>query len=91
MEFAFASGCKVRLPDIIFLHKDHFHAHRNRRVVRSQADHIARRTADYAESKIAEYWIIDPGASLLSFTVLKENDTRCMASSPAANKQHQSC
>jgi Uma2 family endonuclease len=64
---------KLRLPDIIFLHKDHFHARHNRvwdgadlvmEVVSDDPkDHkrdYEEKLADYAEAKIAEYWIIDP-------------------------------
>jgi Uma2 family endonuclease len=64
---------KVRLPDIIFLHKDHFHARHNRvwdgadlvmEVVSDDPkDHVRDyevKLADYAEAKVAEYWIIDP-------------------------------
>jgi Uma2 family endonuclease len=63
---------KIRLPDIIFLHKDHFHARHNR--VWDGADLVMEivsddpkdrqrdyetKLADYAEAKIAEYWIVD--------------------------------
>jgi Uma2 family endonuclease len=64
---------KVRLPDIIFLHKDHFHARHNRvwdgadlvmEVVSEDPKDRKRdyeeKLADYAEAKVAEYWIIDP-------------------------------
>jgi Uma2 family endonuclease len=64
---------KVRLPDVIFLHKDHFHARHNRvwdgadlvmEVVSDDPkDHVRDyevKVADDAEAKIAEYWIIDP-------------------------------
>ena len=64
---------KIRLPDIIFLHKDHFHARHNRvwdgadlvmEVVSDDPKDHQRdyqdKLADYAEAKIAEYWIIDP-------------------------------
>jgi Uma2 family endonuclease len=64
---------KIRLPDIIFLHKDHFHARHNRvwdgadlvmEVVSDDPKDRKRdyelKLADYAEAKIAEYWIIDP-------------------------------
>lgn len=64
---------KNRLPDIIFLHKDHFHARHNRvwdgadLVMEVVSDDPKDRTrdyeqklADYAEAKIAEYWIVDP-------------------------------
>jgi Uma2 family endonuclease len=63
---------KVRLPDIIFLHKDHYHARHNR--VWDGADLVMevvsddpkdrqrdyeQKLLDYAEAKVAEYWIID--------------------------------
>jgi Uma2 family endonuclease len=64
---------KVRLPDVIFLHKDHFHARHNRvwdgadlvmevvsDDVKARARDYKEKLADYAEAKIAEYWIIDP-------------------------------
>jgi Uma2 family endonuclease len=64
---------KFRLPDIIFLHKDHFHARHNRvwdgadlvmEVVSDDPKDHARdyreKLADYAEARIAEYWIVDP-------------------------------
>lgn len=64
---------KVRLPDVIFLHRDHFHARHNRiwdgadlvmEVVSEDAKDRQRdyqeKLADYAEAKIAECWIIDP-------------------------------
>lgn len=63
---------KVRLPDIIFLHKDHFHARHNRawegadlvmEVVSGDPKDRQRdyeeKLIDYAEAKVAEYWIID--------------------------------
>jgi Uma2 family endonuclease len=63
---------KVRLPDVIFLHKDHFHARHNR--VWDGADLVMevvcddpndrqrdyeQKLLDYAEAKVAEYWIVD--------------------------------
>lgn len=64
---------KVRLPDIIFLNRDHFHARHNRvwdgadlvmEVVSNDPKDRARdyetKLADYAEAKVAEYWIVDP-------------------------------
>jgi Uma2 family endonuclease len=63
---------KIRLPDIIFLHKDHFHARHNR--VWDGADLVMevvsddpkdrqrdyeQKLLDYAEAKVAEYWIVD--------------------------------
>jgi Uma2 family endonuclease len=63
---------KIRLPDIIFLHKDHFHARHNRvwdgadlvmEVVRDDPKDRQRdyeqKLLDYAEGKVAEYWIVD--------------------------------
>ncbi len=64
---------KLRLPDIIFLHRDHFHARHNRAwdgadlVMEVMSDAPADRQRDYeqklidyAEAKVSEYWIIDP-------------------------------
>jgi Uma2 family endonuclease len=64
---------KVRLPDIIFLHKDHFHARHNRvwdgadlvmEVISDDPKDHARdyveKLGDYAEANVGEYWIIDP-------------------------------
>jgi Uma2 family endonuclease len=64
---------KVRLPDVIFLHRDHFHARHNRvwdgadlvmEVVSDSPGDRQRdyeeKLVDYAEAKVAKYWIIDP-------------------------------
>lgn len=64
---------KLRLPDIIFLHRDHFHARHNRAwdgadlvmevVSDSPADRqrdYEQKLIDYAEAKVWECWIIDP-------------------------------
>jgi Uma2 family endonuclease len=64
---------KCRLPDIIFLHRDHFHARHNRvwdgadlviEVVSSDPKDRQRdyeqKLVDYAEAKVREYWIVDP-------------------------------
>jgi Uma2 family endonuclease len=63
---------KIREPDIIFLHVDHFHARHNR--VWDGADLVMevvsddpkdrqrdyeQKLIDYAEAKVAEYWIVD--------------------------------
>jgi Uma2 family endonuclease len=63
---------KFRLPDVIFLHKDHFHARHNRawhaadlvmEVVSEDAKDRERdyekKLLDYAEAKVGEYWIVD--------------------------------
>ncbi len=76
---------KHRLPDIIFLHKDHFEARHNRawesadlvmEVVSDaptdrQRDY-EQKLADYAEAKIAEYWIIDPERRLVTVHQLRD-------------------
>src|SRR5262249_10131372 len=64
---------KVRLPDVIFLHRDHFHALHNRvwdgadlvmEVVSDSPGDKQRdyeeKLIDYAEARVSEYWIIDP-------------------------------
>jgi Uma2 family endonuclease len=64
---------KIRLPDVIFLHRDHFHARHNRvwdgadlvmEVVsddpKDQQRDFEQKRADYAAASIAEYWIVDP-------------------------------
>ncbi len=63
---------KIRQPDVIFLHRDHFHVRHNR--VWDGADLVMevvsddpkdrqrdyeQKLIDYAEAKIAEYWIVD--------------------------------
>ena len=63
---------KIRLPDVIFLHKDHFHARHNRawdgadlvmEVVsddpRDRERGYETKLADYAEAGVAEFWIAD--------------------------------
>lgn len=63
---------KIRLPDIIFLHKDHFQARHNRawdgadlvmEVVsedpKDRQRDYEQKLLDYAEAKVAEYWIVD--------------------------------
>jgi Uma2 family endonuclease len=63
---------KFRLPDVIFLHKDHFHARHNRawdsadlvmEVVsddpKDRERDYEKKLLDYAEAKVAEYWIVD--------------------------------
>jgi len=70
---------KVRLPDVIFLHRDHFHARHNR--VWDGADLVMevvsddpkdrqrdykQKLLDYAEAKVAEYWIVDIAQKLVT-------------------------
>ncbi len=62
---------KYRLPDVIFLHRDHFYARHNRawegadlvlEVGDSPADRqrdYEEKLIDYAAAKVAEYWIVD--------------------------------
>ncbi len=63
---------KIRLPDVLFLHRDHYHVRHSRvwdgadlvMEVISDASKDRRRDyetklADYAEAGISEYWIID--------------------------------
>jgi Uma2 family endonuclease len=69
---------KTRLPDVIFLHKDHFYARHNRvwdgadlvmEVVsddpKDRQRDFEQKLLDYAEAKIAEYWIVDPDRQLV--------------------------
>ena len=77
---------KHRLPDIIFLHKMHFHARHNRvwngadLVMEVVSDDPKDRTrdyqtklADYAEAKVAEYWIVDPDRQCVTVHRLESN------------------
>ena len=77
---------KIRLPDIIFLHKDHYHARHNRawdgadlvmEVVSEDPKDRQRdyeeKLLDYAEAKVAEYWIVDFERRLVTVHRL-END-----------------
>jgi Uma2 family endonuclease len=63
---------KFRLPDVIFLHKDHYHARHNRawdgadlvmEVVsedpKDRERDYEQKLLDYAEAKVGEYWIVD--------------------------------
>jgi Uma2 family endonuclease len=63
---------KVRLPDVVFLHKDHYAVRHNRvwggadLVMEIVSDDLRDRQcdydtklADYAEAGVAEYWIVD--------------------------------
>jgi Uma2 family endonuclease len=63
---------KFRLPDVIFLHKDNYHSRHNRawdgadlvmEVVSDDPKDRQRdyeeKLLDYAEAKVAEYWIVD--------------------------------
>jgi Uma2 family endonuclease len=69
---------KTRLPDVLFLHKDHFQVRHNR--VWDGADLVMevvsddpkdrqrdyeQKLADYAEAKVSEYWIVDPERRLV--------------------------
>jgi len=69
---------KTRLPDVLFLHTEHFHVRHNRvwdgadiaMEVVSDAPQDRQRDyeqklSDYAEAKVAEYWIIDPERRLV--------------------------
>jgi Uma2 family endonuclease len=80
---------KIRQPDIIFLHKNHFHARHNR--VWAGADLVMeivsddpkdrqrdyeQKLADYAEAKIAEYWIVDFDRKAVVVHQLREGSYR---------------
>jgi len=77
---------KIRLPDVIFLHRDHFHARHNR--VWDGADLVMevvsddpkdrqrdyqQKLGDYAEAKVAEYWIVDFASRLVVVHRLDNN------------------
>lgn len=64
---------KLRLPDVLFVHKDHYAVRHNRvwegadlvvEVVsdnpKDRARDYEQKLADYAKAGIAEYWIVDP-------------------------------
>ena len=76
---------KNRLPDVLFLHKDHFHARHNRvwdgadlvmEVVSDNSKDRQRdyeqKLADYAEAKVPEYWIVDPERRLVTVYQLQD-------------------
>jgi Uma2 family endonuclease len=77
---------KVRFPDVVFLHKDHFSARHNRtwdgadvvmEVVSEQPSDRQRdyddKLREYADAKVPEYWIVDPTSQIVSVYVLAEN------------------
>jgi Uma2 family endonuclease len=64
---------KIRLPDVVFLHREHFHARHNRAwdgadlVMEVVSDDVKdrqrdyeKKLIDYAEGRVGEYWIVDP-------------------------------
>ena len=64
---------KIRMPDVVFLHTEHFEKRHNRiwqgidltmEVVSEDSKDRLRdyqqKLADYAEAQVAEYWIVDP-------------------------------
>jgi Uma2 family endonuclease len=76
---------KIREPDLIYLHRDHFHARHNR--VWDGADLVMEvvsddpkdrdrdyheKLQDYAEANVAEYWIIDYERRLVTVHRLHE-------------------
>jgi Uma2 family endonuclease len=76
---------KIRLPDVLFLHKDHYAVRHNR--VWDGADLVIevvsddpkdrqrdyeQKLADYAEAKVSEYWIVDPDRRLIAIHQLVE-------------------
>lgn len=78
---------KIRLPDVIFLHKVNFAARHNRlwdgadlaiEVVSDAPEDRQRdyeqKLADYAEGHVSEYWIVDPERQVV--TVHNLNDGR---------------
>jgi Uma2 family endonuclease len=63
---------KFRLPDVIFLHKDHIHARHNRawdgadlvmevvsEAPKDRQRDYEQKLLDYAAASVAEYWIVD--------------------------------
>jgi Uma2 family endonuclease len=76
---------KIRQPDVQFLHKDHLQVARNRvwdgadLVVEVVSDNpkdrqrdFEQKLADYAEAKIAEYWIVDPDRQIVQVHRLQD-------------------
>jgi len=76
---------KVREPDVIFLHKDNYHARHNRvwdgadLVMEVVSDYPKDRErdyetklADYAEAGVREYWIADPNERVIFVHRLQE-------------------
>jgi Uma2 family endonuclease len=74
-----------RLPDVIFLGKDHFHARHNRawdgadlvmEVVsddpKDRQRDYEQKLSDYAEAGVAEYWIVDPERRIVTVHQLQD-------------------
>lgn len=77
---------KVRLPDVVFLYKDHYHLRHNRvwdgadivmEVVsddpRDRERDYQEKLVDYAEANVAEYWIVDPERRVVIVHQLRNN------------------
>lgn len=80
-----AGSGKIRQPDVLFVHRDHFHLRKNRvwdgadlvmEVVSSGAKDRERdyrlKLDDYAESRIGEYWIVDPQRQIVQVHRLQD-------------------
>ena len=95
---------KYRLPDVIFLHRDHFYARHNRAwegadlvmevVSDSPADRLRdyeQKLIDYAAAKVAEYWIVDRERKVVIVHGLVGGLTPCSTNTSAGKSRPPGC